>query len=412
MNDEQTENVNETSGIGKLPLNVVLSRDASVESIKEYVAQYSHFPFFQFAITNEQFAVALKNSVYLYSYQSRTLAQFIKILKKAGFRCNIHNYQADLLFDNCEDVKIIVVIGHDFNKKDTYTVFFAQNIVYEDFSSCLNNDTPEENIKVNQLYFIYNTPIFKYSTLPVNIYSNYAPVNSVLSRFSSASWFENVRKKTILVAGIGGIGSWTAMLLSRMHPENIIMYDNDIVENGNMSGQLYSKNNIGLPKVVAMSDNIYSFSDYSAVVEKNERFYNYTSPCDIMISGFDNMNSRKIFYDVWKKHVMSKPEEERGNCLLIDGRLAAETFQVYCITGDDTVAMKTYESIALFSEYEADSTICSYKQISYMANMIAGTIVNLFTNFCANDAADAPVRSLPYYTEYEGALMEFKTIKL
>ena len=63
-----------------------------------------------------------------------------------------------------------------------------------------------------------------------------------------------------------------------------------------------------------------------------------------MICGFDNMAARKLVFKKWYAHVMSKPEEERSKCLLIDGRLAAEELQVLAVQGNDTRAMMEYLS--------------------------------------------------------------------
>ena len=43
-----------------------------------------------------------------------------------------------------------------------------------------------------------------------------------------------------------------------------------------------------------------------------------------------------------------------------------------------------------------------------MANMIASVMVNAFTNFVANEVAGAPIRELPFFTEYDGNSMVLK----
>ena len=128
-----------------------------------------------------------------------------------------------------------------------------------------------------------------------------------------------------------------------------------------------------------------------------------------MICGFDNMAARKAFYNRWKFHVMSLSKEEREKCLFIDGRLAAEEFQVFCIKGSDTYLMQKYENEWLFDDTEAEETLCSYKQTSFCANMIASVMVNLFVNFIANQCKPLIERELPFYTNYDAERMHFKT---
>ena len=232
-------------------------------------------------------------------------------------------------------------------------------------------------------------------------------VDEATSRFSSAIWYEKIQEKTVIVAGCGGIGSWTTLLLARMKPASMFIYDNDTIEAVNMSGQLYSQSDLGRPKVSALAEMIRNYAGYGSVFAISERFTEESEASDIMICGFDNMAARKLFFNKWLSHVQSKPEEERKNCLFIDGRLAAEEFQVLCIKGDDEYNINRYNNEFLFSDAEADETICSYKQTTFCANMIASYMVNLFVNFCANEVG--AYRDLPFLTTYNAETMYLKT---
>lgn len=234
-------------------------------------------------------------------------------------------------------------------------------------------------------------------------------VDEATSRFSSAIWYENIQKKTVILAGVGGIGSYVGFLLARMKPASMFIYDNDTVEAVNMSGQLYGQSDLGRPKVSALAEMIRNYASYGSVFAISERFTEESEASDIMICGFDNMAARKLFFNKWLSHVQSKPEEERKNCLFIDGRLAAEEFQVLCIKGDDEYNINRYNNEFLFSDAEADETICSYKQTTFCANMIASYMVNLFVNFCANQCGPLIERDLPFLTTYNAETMYLKT---
>ena len=234
-------------------------------------------------------------------------------------------------------------------------------------------------------------------------------VDEATSRFSSAIWYENIQKKTITLAGVGGIGSYVGFLLARMKPAFMFIYDDDIVEAVNMSGQLYGQSDLGRPKVSALAGMIRNYAGYGGVFAMTERFTDESEASDIMICGFDNMAARRLFFNKWVNHVQSKPEEERKNCLFIDGRLAAEEFQILCIKGDDEYNINRYNDEFLFSDAEADVTICSYKQTTFCANMIASYMVNLFVNFCANQCEPIIDRDLPFLTTYNAETMYLKT---
>lgn len=243
--------------------------------------------------------------------------------------------------------------------------------------------------------------------IPIN--SGSLLVDESTSRFSSAIWYEAIQKKTIILAGVGGIGSYVGFLLARMRPTALFIYDPDIVETVNMSGQLYSREDVGSYKVSALSTMINKYCDYNSVFAIPERFDESNDASDIMICGFDNMVARRIFFNKWLDHVRSKSEAERANCLYIDGRLAAEEFQVLCIKGDDEFNINRYKKEFLFSDVEADATVCSYKQTTFMANMIASVMVNLFVNFVANQCEPLIDRDLPFYTTYNAETMYYKT---
>lgn len=233
-------------------------------------------------------------------------------------------------------------------------------------------------------------------------------VDEATSRFSGAIWYSAIQFKTITLAGVGGIGSYVGFLLARLKPAGLYLYDPDIVEQANMSGQLYGNHNLGQGKVYALSIMMQQYANYYNSISYQERFTAESEATDIMICGFDNMEARKLFFDAWEYRLMSKPEEERGKMLFIDGRLAAEEFQVFAIQGNDLRAMREYRSKWLFSDAVADETICSYKQTTFMANMIASVMVNLFVNFVANECNPIIDRDVPFMTQYSADTMYFK----
>jgi len=229
-------------------------------------------------------------------------------------------------------------------------------------------------------------------------------------RFSGADWYETAQSRVIILAGLGGIGSWYAMLLARIHPKAMFIYDADTVESVNLSGQLYGMNNVGQYKADATSINVENFADYHDIFANRSFFTEESEPADIMICGFDSMRARKLFYKKWKNHVEEVPEEDRKYCLFIDARMSAESIQVICLTGNTPFYMDQYEADWLFDDNEADATVCSYKQTSFCAAMIGAIMNNLFVNFCTNLSNPVIARSLPFITTYEADTMYFKTV--
>lgn len=227
------------------------------------------------------------------------------------------------------------------------------------------------------------------------------------SRFSGTEWFAAIQNTDIIIGGMGGISSNLAFQVARMHPRTLIFYDDDTVEEANMSGQLFSNENIGEFKVDAINNMIRQYTLTTNAWGIPEKFTESTPPGPIMMCGFDNMQARKIFFESWCRYIGTV--EDRANCLFLDGRLSIDTLQIFAIRGDDDYNIGRYAKEFLFSDDEAEETVCSMKQTTYLACMIASLMTNLFTNFVADTLDPVIPYDLPFFTEYEAQNMLFKT---
>ena len=287
-----------------------------------------------------------------------------------------------------------MAIEDDIN--DTINEFMQQAGVVEEYvEEVAEEPTPESEEDTNYL----------------STNSETALISEYTSRFSGAAWFDQILQERVVVAGIGGIGSYVSYLMSRLNVGSLWLYDDDKVEAGNLSGQLFQNSNIGQSKVSSARRINESFSSYYKTNDVNRK-YTYASTVEPnMICGFDNMEARRTFFGVWKSLMEDLPLDRRKNYLYIDARLAAEELQVFCFRGDDTYHIEEYEKKWLFSDSEADETQCSYKQTSHMANMIGSIIVNLFVNNSYNKCEGILFpRPVPFLTIYDASLMLFKTI--
>jgi len=262
--------------------------------------------------------------------------------------------------------------------------------------------TPEE------LQMLEEAVIDAHREIPPN--SRTLLISEATSRFSGAIWFEAIKTKTVMLAGLGGINSYTGFLLSRMQPANIILFDDDIVETVNLSGQLYSIQDVGNRKTTALAEMMRNYGSYHGTSAFG-RYILTSDTSDIMICGFDNMESRKLYFNKWLNRVNSKSTiEEKKKCLYIDGRLSIEFLQIFCLTGDDEYFINEYKTKHFFSDSEANEVICSLKQTTFMANMIGSLIVNLFVNFVANECEPLIDRDVPFLTEYSAETMFLNTV--
>ncbi len=65
-----------------------------------------------------------------------------------------------------------------------------------------------------------------------------------------------LQKKTIGIAGCGGLGSNCAVALARVGVGKLIIADFDVVEKNNLNRQYYFFDQIGKKKVIALKENI------------------------------------------------------------------------------------------------------------------------------------------------------------
>lgn len=227
------------------------------------------------------------------------------------------------------------------------------------------------------------------------------------SRFSGAEWFKLMHQQVITLAGLGGIGSNVAYQVARLAPRRIMLWDNDFVEEVNMAGQMYGYPDLGDYKAKAVRRVLREFTNINTIFVNEERFTVSSPITDIAICGFDNMEARKIFFNNWKERLGCFESSKKG-FLFIDGRLSFDTFQVLCMTGDDSYNIQRYQDEFLFPSSEAMQTICSVKQTTYLACMIASVITNLLVNHVANLTDPVLPYRLPFFTQYNAQNMIYK----
>ena len=237
---------------------------------------------------------------------------------------------------------------------------------------------------------------------------DYSAVRAETSRFSSAEWFNKVQEQVVVLAGVGGIGSNMAIILAKLNPKALYLFDGDTVEAANLSGQFYSADDIGKFKVDAIAESIVKYTNYSTVFAC-PRFYQPGEEIvsGIMVCGFDNMRARRSYYNAWKRYVAAEPEDKKGDYK--EGKFTKDVGPVFRGQINNSYYMHEYEEKWLFQDYEAESTVCSFKQTGYLADMIGAFMVNLLVNFCANLSNQQRQMPLPFLTEYNSNIVYLNT---
>jgi hypothetical protein len=217
-------------------------------------------------------------------------------------------------------------------------------------------------------------------------------INNKHVRFSEAQWY-NKEMPEVTLGGVGGIGSWLAILLGRLGV-SMYIHDFDLIDETNMAGQAYSLNQIGSPKMDAVEAQVKSLCG-DIVIEKMGLFTKDSFVCPIVFSAFDNMSARKLMFEKWKEN----PDRE----LFIDGRMLMEQGMVFFITPGREVAYEEH----LFDDSEVQDQPCSAKATSHSGAQIASLMTAGFTNYLANKSLGFDVRDVPFKFDYNFQLMMF-----
>ena len=216
-------------------------------------------------------------------------------------------------------------------------------------------------------------------------------------RFSGLSWATEVQEKEITIIGLGGIGSNVALPLARLNPKKIFLIDPDVLEEVNLAGQAFFNNHVGMKKVDAVAEVLYSWAGYKKIVAIPTLLTEGTDFGEITITGFDNMNARKIAFT----NFMNSPAAK----LLVDARMSVDTIQIFTLLKEDTEFLDIYRNKWLFSEGRAQTVPCSMKQTSYTGSILGGLVVNIIINYISSS-----FKAFPKQIMYNTNNMLYETV--
>jgi sulfur carrier protein ThiS adenylyltransferase len=123
-----------------------------------------------------------------------------------------------------------------------------------------------------------------------------------------------ITKSCVGIAGAGGLGSNIAICLARIGVGKLILADFDLVEPSNLNRQQYFIDQIGLPKVTALKQNLLRINPYVEVEIFQGRIdsQNLTqvfAGVDVMVEAFDAPDQKAL---LTRTHLQQTP-----NCPLV-----------------------------------------------------------------------------------------------
>jgi molybdopterin-synthase adenylyltransferase len=175
--------------------------------------------------------------------------------------------------------------------------------------------------------------------------------------------------------GCGGIGSFTALVLSKMGVRHLTLYDPDGIEDHNIPNQLFRLKDVGRPKVEALCEIVEEFAGTPA--EGHAIAVEARRMTGVVISGVDSMRARKT---IWLRSVRYRS----GVLRYLDARMGAEVARIYAINPTDPDDIRLYEK-TLYDDEEAEVFPCTAAAISYSGFAIASLIGNLIKRLATGE---------------------------
>lgn len=108
--------------------------------------------------------------------------------------------------------------------------------------------------------------------------------------------------KTVGIAGAGGLGSNCAVALARTGVGNLVIADFDVLEASNLNRQYYFRHQLGIPKVLALKENIREIDPTLRVeartvkIDRNN-LREIFDRCDILIEAFDKAEMKQMLIE-------------------------------------------------------------------------------------------------------------------
>lgn len=169
-------------------------------------------------------------------------------------------------------------------------------------------------------------------------------------------------KKKIHVIGAGATGSHIVDTLSSMGITSIIVYDFDVVESHNLPNQIYTLDDVGKPKVVALQQHIkrkmgLDIEVRAERVEKIDELSGYLILCT------DSMESQKEI-------LLSSARQNPKVTAVLETRMGIDQGRIYFFDPNNKIHLKKWMG-EWYSDADAAESPCNMRAISSTAKLVS-----------------------------------------
>ena len=121
-----------------------------------------------------------------------------------------------------------------------------------------------------------------------------------------------VKRATVSIAGVGGLGSAVAVALARIGVGRLVIADFDVVEPSNLNRQQFFVDQIGLPKVEALRGNLARINPYVEVSTFDGRLETGNiarifAQADVVVEAFDAADQKAMLVETCRTRLPQVP---------------------------------------------------------------------------------------------------------
>ena len=179
-------------------------------------------------------------------------------------------------------------------------------------------------------------------------------------------------KRTVAIAGCGGLGSNAAVSMVRAGIGTLIIADNDVVEISNLNRQHYFLEDVGKKKTAALSAHLMAINPH---LQLDAHFMELTpgnvchifKEADLLIEAFDRAESKAWLIETWCTHFPDRP--------------------VICASGlsghgnTNSLTVKRSGNIVMCGDGETDMTMgLTSSRVAIAANMEVNEAIEILVN--------------------------------
>ena len=179
---------------------------------------------------------------------------------------------------------------------------------------------------------------------------------------------DQINAAPVAIVGVGAIGSHLAEILCKLGVRKITLIDPDEVDTVNLSVQGFYESEVGRLKTGAVTMRLRAINHSVQVTQKCEEYRpELIEAGSVLFSCVDSIKVRRQMFRDYREHDWP---------IFFDGRMSAESLQVYCVERDAEAMARYRES--LFPSHEAHRESCTARATIYCASLAAAILCAQF----------------------------------